>query len=129
MGIGSKSAVERFLRGVAHEEFRSATLEPFQTAFRSVAGSTRAPEPLGRPFWVATSSGTGERIVEWDRERGAWLVVVMRLDGRPGVDVAATIGLRFGFLLPSGAAALLAGSVLLVAGIRCGDSGERGGTR
>ncbi|MEU3274453.1 hypothetical protein ABZ639_26725 [Saccharomonospora sp. NPDC006951] len=118
VGIGPKAAVEGFLSGVAHAEFTSATLEPFEAAFRQVPGSMRAPDPLGRSFWVASSSGTGERVVEWDKERGAWSVVVMRLDGRPGVDVAATIGLRFGFLLPAGIAALAAGSVLLAAGFR-----------
>jgi hypothetical protein len=44
---------------------------------------------------------------------GAWSVVVMRLDGRPGVDVDASIGLRFGFLLPAGLAALTGGTALL----------------
>jgi hypothetical protein len=113
VGIGPKAQVESYLRGTAHDDFRSAELRPFHPRFERISGTAQAPSPNGRPFWVATSQGTGTRTLTWDKTHGAWSVVVMRLDGRPGVDVTASIALRFGFLLPGAAGALLAATVLL----------------
>lgn len=42
-----------------------------------------------------------------------WSAVAMRLDGRPGVGIHASIGLRFGFLAPAAAGALTSGTLLL----------------
>jgi len=112
-GIGPKAQVDSYLRGTAHDDFRSAELRPFHPRFERIPGAARAPSPTGRPFWVATSQGTGTRTLTWDKTHGAWSVVVMRLDGRPGVDVTASIALRFGFLLPGAVGALLAATVLL----------------
>ncbi|MFB4305248.1 hypothetical protein [Actinomadura sp. GTD37] len=115
VGVGPKEQVDRYLRGVAHEEFVSADLDPFRPVFRSVQGVPQATAPPSRqPFWVASSAGPGTRTVKWDKTGGAWSVVVMRLDGRPGVDVRATIGLRFGFLLPAAVIGLAAGTAPLV---------------
>ncbi|QKW39772.1 hypothetical protein HUT06_41850 [Actinomadura sp. NAK00032] len=115
VGIGPKEQVEGYLRGVAYEEFVSADLDPFRPVFRKVQGVPRAADsPLRQPFWVASSAGSGTRTVTWDKTGGAWSVVVMRMDGRPGVDVRATIGLRFGFALPAAIVCLAAGTVPLV---------------
>lgn len=111
VGIGPKAQVERYLRGVAHEEFVSADLSPFTPVFRRIQGTPRAARPPSQQrFWVADSSGTGTRTVKWDKTGGAWSVVVMRLDGGSGVDAYASIGLRFGFLLPGAILALAAGA-------------------
>jgi hypothetical protein len=113
VGIGPKARVESYLRGTAYDDFRSAELRPFRPRFERIPGAVQAPSPNDRPFWVATSQGTGTRTLTWDKTHGAWSVVVMRLDGRPGVDVTASIALRFGFLLPGAAGALLTATVLL----------------
>jgi hypothetical protein len=96
--------------GARFQVGRASTLPP---RFERIPGAAQAPSPSARPFWVATSRGTGTRTLTWDKTHGAWSVVVMRLDGRPGVDVTASIALRFGFLLPGAAGALLAATVLL----------------
>lgn len=115
VGIGPKEQVESYLRGVAHEEFVSADLGPFRPVFRSLPGASHATGlPSQQRFWVASSSGLGTRTLTWDKTGGAWSVVVMRLDGRPGVDAHASIGLRFGFLLPGAIVALAAGAVPLI---------------
>jgi hypothetical protein len=46
---------------------------------------------------------------------GAWSVVVMRMDGRPGIEAHASIGLRFDFLTPAAAITLIAGAAPLTA--------------
>jgi hypothetical protein len=118
VGIGPKREVESYLARTAHDEFVSADLDPLRASFRRTPGSPSADDPAARTFWVASSSGTGARTLEWDKTRGAWSVVVMRLDGRPGVDVDASVGLRFGFLLPTGLAALTGGASLLALALR-----------
>jgi hypothetical protein len=126
VGIGPKADVERYLRDVPYEEFVSATFDPFRATFRQVPGSATIADPADQPFWVATSAGTGAQTVEWDKGGGAWSIVVVRLDGASGVDVTASIGLRFGFLLPTGIGLLVAGSGFLLFALA---SGRRRPTR
>ncbi|MGH3241209.1 MAG: hypothetical protein ACRDNL_12585 [Spirillospora sp.] len=112
VGIGPKEQVEGYLRGVSRDEFVSAELSPFKPVFQRLPGADRAvAPPSGQRFWVASSAGTGARTVKWNKTGGAWSVVVMRMDGRAGVDARASIGLRFGFLLPGAIVALAAGTV------------------
>ncbi|MFI0371186.1 hypothetical protein ACH35V_25265 [Actinomadura sp. 1N219] len=114
VGVGPKAEVERYLRGVSRDEFVSARLSPFKPVFQRLPGAdTAAAPPSQQRFWVVSSAGTGTRTVTWDKTGGAWSVVVMRMDGRSGVDAHASIGLRFGFLLPGAVVALAAGTVPL----------------
>jgi hypothetical protein len=113
VGVGPKAQVEAYLRGTAHDDFVSAELGPLRPSFRRVPGAAVAAPPDAQSFWVAKSSGTGTRRLSWDKTAGAWSAVAMRLDGRPGVDVHASIGLRFGFLAPAAAGALTGGVLLL----------------
>jgi uncharacterized membrane protein YoaK (UPF0700 family) len=104
---------ELVLRGTSYAEFVSAELKPFHANFREQPGGSPAKSPDAEPFWVATSVGAGQRALEWDKRHGAWSLVVMRLDGGTGLDVRASIGSRFGFLLPVGVGGLVVGSLLL----------------
>ncbi|TDD34758.1 hypothetical protein E1287_15595 [Actinomadura sp. KC06] len=113
VGVGPKAEVERYLRGVSRDEFVSARLSPFKPVFHRVSGADTAAPPSRQRFWVASSAGPGTRTVKWDKTGGTWSVVVMRMDGRSGVDAHASIGLRFGFLLPGAIVALAAGAVPL----------------
>lgn len=112
VGIGPKPRVEEYLRGTSHADFVSADLDPLRPSFRSVPGRA-ATSPSAQTFWVASTHGTGTRRLSWNKSGGAWSAVALRLDGRPGVDVHVSIGLRFGFLTPLAAGALAAGTVLL----------------
>jgi hypothetical protein len=114
VGVGPKADVDAYLRGIAHDRMAGFDLEPFTVRFDRLPGGA-APAPATQPFWVATASGAGTRTLLWDKTRGAWSAVVMNVDGSPGVDVRADVGLRFGFLLPLGIA-LLAAGVLVAAG-------------
>ena len=113
VGIGPKQEVEAFLDGTSYDEFTSAELTPFRADFDRLPGRARAESPTAQPFWVASSTGSGPRTVEWNKTPGTWSLVVMRLDGEPGLDVSASIGLRFGFLFPAGIGTLISGSLLL----------------
>ncbi|MFF4242767.1 hypothetical protein [Actinomadura geliboluensis] len=115
VGIGPKQEVDAYLRTVAHDEFASAGLSPFRAAFTRHPGAARAASaPAHQPFWVAASSGAGVRTLNWNKTHGTWSVTVMRLDGYPGLDVHASVGLRFAFLFPSGLTLLAAGALMLL---------------
>ncbi|GAA4242243.1 hypothetical protein GCM10022254_74590 [Actinomadura meridiana] len=115
VGVGPKDRVEGYLSGVKRDEFVSADLSPFRPVFRHLPGASRATAlPSRQGFWVASSAGSGTRVLKWNKSGGAWSVVVMRMDGQPGVDAYASIGLRFGFLLPGAIIVLAAGAVPVV---------------
>jgi hypothetical protein len=122
VGIGPKAEVDAYLRGVAHDRMAGFALDPFTVRFDRQPGGT-GPAPAAQPFWVATASGPGTQTVHWNKERGAWSMVVMNADGSAGVEVRADVGLRFGFLLPVGSALVTAG-LLLAAGAAV--AGRRG---
>lgn len=113
MGIGPKQAVDRYLQATAHDEMRSFDVSPFRVSFARHPGAARATAPGRQDFWVARAVGSGRQDLEWDKRGGAWSAVVMRADGRPGVTAAADLGLRFGFLVPLGLAAAVAGLLLV----------------
>jgi hypothetical protein len=94
---------------------------PARVRFQQHAGAAR---PGRRHFWAATSTGAGDRVLTWDKTHGAWSLVVMREDGSPHLDVRASIGLRFGFLMPLGIG-LLAGGVLALAAMPVVHRGSR----
>jgi hypothetical protein len=86
-----------------------------------LAGSAPAVPPTGTDIWVAQTSGSGPRSLQWTPGNGNWTVVVMRADGTAGVSAtmraAATVpaltGVSVGLLL--GGLVLLAGGGLLIA--------------
>ena len=118
VGIGRSSDVDRYLAGVKHtviSEFWGEKVE-------QVGGGRAASAPGTQRFWVASSTGHGVRTVFWKPRSGAWTVVVMNADGRPGVDVGADLGasvpalpwVALGFVVAG--AVLLVGAVLLIVG-------------
>lgn len=113
VGVGPTRDVRSYLRHVAHDEFEYATLEPFEATFHRSAGSSVPADPRAQTFWVASSAGSGEQTVEWDKRQGAWSLLVVRADGGAGLAFDASIGLRFGFLAPIAVGALSAGLVTL----------------
>ena len=130
VGIGRSSDVDRYLAGVDH----TIVSDFFGNRTESVGGGAPRSAPGTQHFWVASSSGPGERTLTWDPHGGSWTVVVMNADTRPGVGVRADLGARMpavlwiaiGLLL--GGAVFLAGGGLLIAGAirtrRANDEGR-----
>jgi hypothetical protein len=94
LGIARTADVERYLRGVAHEQV---------TDF-GAARTTALPggEPRGAPgaetFWAASTAGTGTQTLDWELTEGTWSVVLMNADGSAGVAADVELGARIGFL-------------------------------
>lgn len=115
VGIGPEASVDAWLRDVAHDEVTGANFGPFHTDSTVVTGSSAPGSPAAQPFWAASVSGTGTQTLLWPSDGGAWRIVVMNADGRPGVSVDVTVGAKTGVLLPIGAG-LAVGGLLLAAG-------------
>ena len=117
VGIGPRDDVAAYLGRSSHDRMVGFELDPFTVRYARSSGTTASP-PAEQRFWVATASGPGTQTLLWHKARGPWSAVVMNADGSAGVRARADVGLRFGFLLPGGAA-LLGGGALL-AGVLVG---------
>src|SRR5215475_7324619 len=112
VGIGRTADVDRYLAGVNH----TVISDFFGDKTRSVDGGPATSAPGTQHFWVASSTGPGERTLVWDPSKGSWTVVVMNANARPGIDIGADLGARFPSLLWIAVGSLVAGAVLLAGG-------------
>lgn len=112
VGIGPSTAVDRYLAGVNH----TVITEFWEEKTEAVAGGAPAAAPGTQDFWVASSTGSGARTLEWEPTDGSWTVVVMNADGRPGINVGAELGARMPAVLWIALAVLIAGAVFLAGG-------------
>jgi hypothetical protein len=112
VGIGPSTDVDRYLAGVNH----TVITEFWEEKTEAVAGGAPAAAPGTQGFWVASSTGSGARTLEWDPIDGSWTVVVMNADGRPGIDVEADLGARMPGVLWIALGVLIAGAVFLAGG-------------
>ena len=79
--------------------------------------AARPVRPRAQDFWVASDAGRGDRTLLWEPANGEWTVVVMNVDGRPGLDVGADLGAKVPALLWVGLGVALAEAVLLLGGV------------
>jgi hypothetical protein len=119
VGIAPSTDVDHYLAGVNH----TTITEFFGDKTETVEGSTPVALPGAQDFWVASATGSGPQTLLWEPTDGSWTVVVMKADGRPGIDIGADLGAKvpslpwiaLGFLVAG--ALLLVGGVLLVVGV------------
>ena len=117
IGIAPRSAVDRYLSGVAHDEVVDVRIAPFQAHYRAARGGAPPAPPQSQRFWVAQASGSGRQTVTWKTESGQWAVVVMNANASPGVRVDASVGAKVGFVLPLGIGLAVGGIALVAAGV------------
>jgi hypothetical protein len=113
IGIGPEADVETYLSGVARDEVREIRTGG-SVRYKDVPGGQLATPPADEGFWVASASGAGTQIIEWDVDDGEWIVVLMNADGSAGILADVTVGVRSGALLAIGVSMLVVGGVLLV---------------
>jgi Domain of unknown function (DUF4389) len=70
-----------------------------------------APEspPGTQTFWVASTTGTGEQVLDWEVEDGDWVIVAMNADGSAGVTTELRVGAEVDPLIWIALGVLLAG--------------------
>ena len=112
VGIGPSTDVDRYLTGV----HRTVINEFWGDKTETLDGGSPASAPGTQDFWVASSTGSGPRTLEWDPTDGSWTVVVMNADGRHGIDVGADLGAKLPALPWIGLGVLIAGAVFLAGG-------------
>jgi hypothetical protein len=104
------------LRGVEYDEVRDFDISPYRLDTVRRDGFPVAEAPSSETFWTASAQGTNPTL-EWQVEDGDYRVVMMNLDGSPGVQADAQFGITVNGLFGIGIGALLFGAVLAVAGL------------
>jgi hypothetical protein len=123
VGIGARRDVDRYLAGVRHDV--ATTGNAYHGDFRTVAGGAPVTGPAAQEFWVAATTGSGDRTLTWPVEGGSWRVVLMNSDGSSRVHARLAIGATVPDLgwITAGAFAgatilLLGGGIVLYASLR-----------
>ena len=116
VGIGPSSDVARYLDGVAHDEVSDISTRPFEVVYDRIDGDAEPAPPADQAFWVASSTGPGERDLRWEIEQGDWTVVLMNADATPTVVADVAVGLDTDLLLAIGLGLAVAGVLLLGVG-------------
>jgi Domain of unknown function (DUF4389) len=112
VGIGPESAVNNYLKGVAHA--RGDSFTAVSADFRDYPGGAPASPPTAQRFWSASATGSGTQTVRWNPRAGNWRLVVMNADGSAGVNSDVSIGARLPHLLAFGIGTAGVGLVLLL---------------
>ncbi|GAA5018116.1 hypothetical protein GCM10023258_04730 [Terrabacter aeriphilus] len=119
VGVAPEAQLTAYLDGVAHDQVVGVTEPrngaPRAAVLRTTPGANTASAPTGQTFWTSAVTGTGRQQLTWQVTGGQWAAAIMNADGSAGIDVAATLGVRAGFLLPLGL--LLLGIGLVVTGL------------
>jgi len=116
VGIARESAVDSYLRGVAHDEVTDVHGNPFSVETVRHAGTVRPAAPARQAFWAASATGRGTQTATWKVDNGRWAVVVMNADGRRGVTTDVSVGASAGWLIWVGLGLVLAGILSTAAG-------------
>lgn len=113
VGIGRTRDVDRYLAGVSKTVIQDVWTDALETTGGGAAGSP----PGSQDFWVASTNGPGARTLRWDPANGSWTVVVMNVDGTPGIDVRTDVGAEMPTLMPIAIGSLAFGVLFLVGGV------------
>jgi hypothetical protein len=115
VGIGPDDDVDRYLRGVAHDELVDFHGGDPEFDLRR-GGAPRSP-PGKQDFWVAESEGSGEQALTWDAEFGRWTVVVMNADAARGIDAEADAGVKLDWAFWVGLGLFVVGLLMTVGAV------------
>ncbi len=124
VGIARSADVERYLSQAAFSEVTE--LDQHTPTYRQQAGTLNVGSPLEQNFWVASASGTGEQVLDWDARGGRWSVVVMNTDGSPSVAADVEIGARSDAVTPIAITLLVIGGIVTGLAITLIVVGARG---
>ena len=115
IGIAPADRAAAYLGGMGHATLTE--LEDPVTTYAEHPGGAPAGKPTDQDFWVASSSGTGLRAVEWPTTAGSWTVVVMNADGSAGVNASVDVGITAPVQQWAANTLLISGGVIAVFGI------------
>jgi hypothetical protein len=116
VGIAPASDVERYFDGVAYDEIREFRLSPYRVNTVEHNGLPLASPPGDENFWTAQATGTNPTL-DWQVTSGDYRVVLMNVDGSPGVDSQAQFGIKVEGLRGIGIGAMIFGILLALVGV------------
>ena len=96
LGMASEEDVAGYLDPVARAVVTDIGRNPDYDTKPGGAPSTR---PSRQTFWVASAQGTGEVTLDWDVEKGSWVIVAMNEDGSRAVTADLRIGAELDAML------------------------------
>jgi hypothetical protein len=108
IGIGTRNAVESYLRDVEHDVVVDVALDPFEVEYRRQPGSRPPPTPGTQDFWATVAN----RQLEWEVEEGDWVAAVMNADGSRGVVADVSVAAKSDLILWVAIGLLAAGLML-----------------
>jgi hypothetical protein len=116
VGIARKPLVDRYLRGVGHDEITDFEVDPLSVTTVRRPGVAAAAAPAAESFWARSASGSGRQTMTWPVQKGAWAVVIMNADGSRGVSSGVSVGAKLGFMRSLGIGLLIVGVILAAGG-------------
>jgi hypothetical protein len=125
VGIARADDVAGYLDGVEHDVISDLDAEGDPDYTRRPGAGTPGP-PGDEAFWIESTAGAGERVVEWNPEEGDWRVVVMNADASRGVSAEMSIGAELDWALWIGLGLLVVGALLAAAAVLAGRAATRG---
>jgi hypothetical protein len=125
VGIGPAADVDRFLAGTTVQTVSDFDLWPLQLDTETREGTQQPGSPLDETFWVAQSDGATSAATSWKIDDGSYRVVVMNVDGSPGVDVDGSLSVRVPLLGAITVSSLVGGGLIVVVGVTLLVSGLR----
>jgi hypothetical protein len=116
IGVAPADRVEAWLAGTSFERVDGVHYGPWRMHTRMMDGMGMVTPPGGQGFWAASVSGAGTQTLTWTTRRGAWAVVLMNADARPGISADVRAGSNTGMMLPIGLGVGGLGLLLVVGG-------------
>ncbi|HEX5614254.1 MAG TPA: hypothetical protein VFZ83_03780 [Acidimicrobiia bacterium] len=117
VGVAESADVDRYLAGVPHEVVTDVQWGERELQTDRVDGTSEPDPPGAESFWVASTSGSDRRTLDWELEQGSYRFVVMNADGSAGIDVRMRLGARVPFAYPLAIGFLIAAAVLALVAI------------
>ena len=111
VGIAAAADVDRYLTDVERDVVDDLDSDG-DPEYARRPGSAPPAAPGTETFWAASSSGAGERTLEWDPEDGDWRAVVMNEDGSRDITADLSIGAELDSVLWIGIGLLVLGALL-----------------
>lgn len=127
VGIARTADVEFYLDDAGYSDVRDFIDR--RPVYRQNAGDGVVAAPTEQNFWAVSAMGSGELELEWDARPGNWAVVVMNVDGSPGVMADVELGARTGVVTPIAIALMVGGAVVLLIALILIVGGTRRGRR
>jgi Domain of unknown function (DUF4389) len=105
VGIAEEADAETYIGDVR----RAVVTDVGDPDYTIRRGGAPGSPPGTQTFWVASTTGTGEQVLDWEVEDGDWVIVAMNADGSAGVTTELRVGAEVDPLIWIALGVLLAG--------------------